>query len=309
MSRPHSIRGNSVSSIAAALLVMVGSAAPAQTITDRPELARHFEDAGTQGTMVVHDIGGDRVWVVGAERAREAFPPSSTFKIPNTLIALETKAAGSMDEVFPHDGRPFLVNGEPFLPDACNADITLTVALQNSCIPVYQEIARRIGIDGYRRHLDRFRYGSGAVTEENLTDFWLTGDIKTSAHDQIEFLDRLVTGELGVSEVNVEAVAKALLVEETDHARVYAKTGYVFTSSPSRGWYVGWVERGERVTTFALNLDIIDPEHAGARKAIAIALLKELGILDERRGSPGRSRSLDRVRAEGRCGTGGALFR
>ncbi|NOT53607.1 MAG: class D beta-lactamase, partial [Deltaproteobacteria bacterium] len=45
------------------------------------------------------------------------------------------------------------------------------------------------------------------------------------------------------------------------------------------GWWVGWVQKGERVYAFALNLDIQTAADASKRIDLGKASLKALGIL------------------------------
>lgn len=263
--------------LAALCLVLLAGLARAQTIEERPDLAALFTEAGTRGTIVVRVAGGDRVVVVDKARAEQPFPPSSTFKIPNTLIALQLGVVSGMDERFAYGGSPFLVRGKPFLSPACNADVTLTVALQNSCIPVFQAIAGRVGAARYRDLLAKLNYGEGEVTEANLGDFWLTGGVRISALDQSVFLDRLVRDRLAIRSDHVQALADALAQETTGEGTLYAKTGYVFTSVPEVGWYVGWIAKDDRRVVFALNLDITAPDHPRARREIAVKVLQRLG--------------------------------
>jgi beta-lactamase class D len=54
--------------------------------------------------------------------------------------------------------------------------------------------------------------------------------------------------------------------------------------TPEIGWYVGYVERQDRVAFFTLNIDIRSPLDAGKRRAIALGILTEEGLLDD----PGR---------------------
>ena len=56
----------------------------------REELAKHFADAGTAGTFVGYKV--DDYLVIASDKVRsgEAKLPASTFKIPNSVIALET---------------------------------------------------------------------------------------------------------------------------------------------------------------------------------------------------------------------------
>lgn len=263
--------------LAPCLLASVPS--QAQDVKERPDLAPLFEEAGTVGTLVVHDYAADQILLIGRQRADQPFAPSSTFKIPNTLLALRLGVVSGMSESFAAPEQPFLVGGKPFLPEACNGRVTLAAALQNSCIPVYQDIAGRIGVARYDDFLVRMNYAPPNVTDANLKDFWLTGAIAISAREQVSFLDRMMAGRLPFQQAHIDAVWEALAAGEGDKGRLFAKTGYVFTASPPVGWYVGWVRRdGRPVATFALNLDILAPEHARARRAITLKALRALGL-------------------------------
>src|ERR1051326_9504274 len=56
----------------------------------REGLAKHFIDAGTAGTFVGYKVDDYLVIASDKDRSGEAKLPASTFKIPNSLIALET---------------------------------------------------------------------------------------------------------------------------------------------------------------------------------------------------------------------------
>lgn len=273
------VRNWAASGLALLALALLPLAALAQEVEERPDLEQLFAEAGTSGTIVIHAYGADKVFVVGKERADLPYSPSSTFKIPNTLLALRLGAATGMNESFAPPEQPFLVRGKPFLPDICNQRITLTVALQNSCIPVYQDIAGRIGVARYNDFLVRMNYGPAKVTDQNLKDFWLTGAITISARGQVAFLDRMMAGRLPFQQPHIDAMWEALAAGESEKRRLFAKTGYVFTSTPEVGWYVGWIRKdGQPTATFALNLDITAPEHARARREIALKALKALDL-------------------------------
>ena len=124
-----------LAALAAALL-----AAPTAAAHD---LQRHFDEAGTVGTMVVRT--GKETIVVGDRRSRQRYLPSSTFKIPNSLVAIDRGVASGADQPYPGPNPNFLVDGRPFLPAACEGDLTLATAFAFSCIPIYQRIARELG--------------------------------------------------------------------------------------------------------------------------------------------------------------------
>jgi beta-lactamase class D len=172
-----------------------------------------------------------------------------------------------------------MVDGKPLLPPACDADINLRVALRNSCIWVYQQLARRIGVPAYARYLAEMKYGNGNITSVPVDWFWLRGDFKISAQNQVEFLNALARNRLPFSSQAMEAVKDIMTVEKTPLYSLHAKTGYVDASAPRVGWWVGFVDRHPGATAFALNIDLTRPEHSKARMDIARAVLRELNVL------------------------------
>ena len=137
----------------------------------REELAQRFTDEGTVGTFVGYKV--DDYLVIASDRNRSGEPrlPASTFKIPNSLIALETGVVGDPDQdVFKWDGVVRAI-------EAWNRDHTLRSAIGASAVPVYQEIARRIGAERMQKYLDLFEYGNRDIGG-GIDQFWLTGDLR-----------------------------------------------------------------------------------------------------------------------------------
>ena len=268
-----------VASVASVAALFIAPAARAQTI-QRPDLLRYFTDAGTTGTMVVHHAGPrPRTVVVGARRSHTRFLPSSTFKIPNSLLAIDRGVASGSSQPYPGPNSTFLVKGKPFLPAACEGDLTLATAFGFSCIPIYQRIARRLGRAVYTRAVRAMDYGNRRVDGAPLDSFWLEGPFAISAHEQVRFLERLRRGALPVSRRALRDVRSMMVLERAGGVVLRGKTGYVFSTSPNVGWWVGWVASSGASWTFALNLDITRSEHTAARIAIGRAILAELGAL------------------------------
>lgn len=247
-------------------------------IVERPDLEQEFAQDGTTGTMVVEQTGRVRRTVlVGARRSRVRYLPSSTFKIPNSLIAIDAGIASGAEQSYPGPNPNYLVDGSPFLSPVCEGDLTLRSAFQNSCIPIYQRIARQVGRPAYRSAVRALRYGNEDVSTAPVDSFWLEGAFGISAREQVAFLERLRRGELPVSRRAARDVESMMVVDGPPGSVLRAKTGYVFTTTPARGWWVGWVQRPGLVSTFALNLDITAPAHAAARAQIGTRILTALG--------------------------------
>src|SRR3979490_1307868 len=71
----------------------------------REDLAKRFTDEGTAGTFVGYKTDDYLLIASDKERSGQAMLPASTFKIPNSLIALETGVVVDPDkDVFKWDG-------------------------------------------------------------------------------------------------------------------------------------------------------------------------------------------------------------
>lgn len=248
--------------------------------TEWLEFAALFEEMGAPGTLVLLDALRGGKLIARPERAQQGFVPGSTFKIPNTLIALHLGAAKDLDqEQFKWNGQRFLVDGKPFLPEACDADVTLRVAFKHSCIPVYQELAHRIGAEAYKEWLTKFDYGNAEIGGAPLDEFWLKGDLRISADQQTKFIRRLITKTLPASPRAAALTEEAMFIEKIGDTAIHGKTGYVFDVKPATGWWVGYAQRGEDVVVAALNLDMAKPEHPKARYDLIKEALRRIRMI------------------------------
>lgn len=240
-----------------------------------------FDTAGVDGTMVVYDVRQQRTLTYNPERAATAFSPASTFKIFNSLIALETGAVADVDhDMLPWDGKVIMHNGKPFLPPVCDGDMSMRMALKNSCIPAYQALARHIGSAQYRKYLEAAHFGNEDV-EGPVDWFWLNNHLKITAYQQVEFLREVAARRVPmISARSYDLLDDILTVEKTPEYTLRAKTGWVTVPGQVEvGWWVGWVTRGDDTYVFAINLDLPTPEVLPKRQEIARAVLKQVGAL------------------------------
>lgn len=246
----------------------VGKSTPA--VSERQDWASHFAEAGVTGTMVLLKDGSGTAQVFDADRSARGYLPASTFKIPNTMIALETGVAAGPDEVFPWNGTKYEVA-------AWNKDLTFKEAFAVSCVPVYQELARRVGQQRMEQWVKAARYGNENIGG-GIDVFWLQGDLRISALEQVEFLQRLKHDRLPFSRKNMAVVKDFMTVEQGEGWTLRAKTGWAARNA-NIGWWVGWLERGGEVWYFALNIDIAKPEQLPARQSVVKAVLRAEGLL------------------------------
>lgn len=251
----------------AALIALPGFAQPKEA-DERDDLASTFTDEGLDGCFALYSPSADKLTLVNGERARTRFIPASTFKIANSLIALETGAVKDENEIIPYGGKPQPIK-------AWEKDMGMADAIKISNVPIYQEIARRVGVKNYEQWLKTLDYGNrqcGDIVDR----FWLDGPLRISAVEQAAFVARLAQGKLPASERSQKIVRRILEVERKEGRVLFAKTGWAFKTQ--KGWWTGWVEHEGSVAAFALNIDMQRMEEAPKRISIAKDLLSKLGV-------------------------------
>ena len=218
-----------------------------------PRLERLLE--GLDATLVVYERGADRRTRIDPERAARRYSPCSTFKIPNSLIGLETGVIAGPDILVDYDEaehpRP---SGQSDRRHAVLAQPhTLRTALANSVVWYYQELAEQVGAKTMGEYLERFDYGNQDISA-GIDVFWLSKTLRISADEQIGFLQKFYDGKLA-SDRSTEIVKEILVLEQNGDATLSAKTGSGWgDDGRPLGWWVGYVENGDDIAFFAFNL-------------------------------------------------------
>jgi len=257
------------------LTVLIGftlfNAAVAQVSQDPGIVAEVFDEAKVEGTLVIASIGGDILYTHNSARSRERLSPASTFKVINTLIALDNGVVSSEDSQFRWDGTKRDVA-------AWNKDQTLKSAFSVSCVWCYQEIARSIGSEKYVEALAEANYGDQQIGDE-VDQFWLNGALNISAREQVGFLSRLLTNSTTFHTAHID-ILKSIMHDgdSPNDYSIFAKTGWT-GSELAVGWYIGYVEKDNDVWLFALNIRMDSAEQAPLRKSLTIKSLQALGLI------------------------------
>ncbi|WP_426442281.1 class D beta-lactamase [Bradyrhizobium genosp. P] len=238
----------------------------------REGLARRFFDLGTEGTFVGYKVDDYLIIASDKDRSGQGRLPASTFKIPNSLIALETGVVQDPDkDIFKWDGVTRSV-------EAWNTDHTLRSAIAVSAFPVYQEIARRIGEERMQKYVDMLDYGNRDIGG-GIDQFWVAGNLRIDPVQQVDFIDRLRRGTLPVGKRSQQLVCDILPVTKVGDAVIHAKTGLTDKEHGSLGWLVGWAEKGSEVTVFAMNMDCKTQAQIDARMTVTQQCLTDIVAL------------------------------
>lgn len=261
-----------LSMLLAVLSLCAVGAMPAPAWNERPDFAALLAGAGATGTIVVLDEQAKRWHVTNRERAQQGFLPASTFKVFNALVALDAGSVRDEHEVIAWDGV------ERELED-WNRDHDLSSGMKASAVWFYQELARRTGEPRMRAALERTGYGNGNL-RAGLDRFWLEGGFRVTPAEQVTFLQRLADDALPFTPRAQATVRRVIEVERGDDWVLRGKTGMMRPGTPGAiGWFVGWVERGERRWFVAVNIDLPDGALVPKRIELARAALASAGAL------------------------------
>ncbi len=259
------------SSLAQPAVEPLPSISAQQSETTQAEFARHFDELEIEGSIAIYDLEHDVLHQYGGDRNTTPFLPASTFKILNSLIALETGAIADDRSVLTWDGV------ERDIP-AWNRDLNLRSAFQASAVWFYQVLARRIGYERMDRWVRNVGYGNQTIgNAEDIDTFWLTGELRITPLQQIGFLQRLYGNDLPFADNTIATVKDIAIVEHTPEYTIRAKTGWA--AATNIGWYVGYVEQNGSVYFFATNIDIETEADLEARKDVTRRCLETLGLL------------------------------
>lgn len=252
------------------VLLFVSCSAASSEWVESETIQEVFKSHNVSGAYVLFDQSNDLYIFHNKERINTRYIPASTFKIANSLIGLSAGVVKSVDEILPYGGLPQPIK-------SWENDMGLRNAIKHSNFPIFQELARRIGIHQMRAKVSELHYGN-AIVGDSVDRFWLDGPLKISAVEQVNFLNQLAESRLSFSKDVQQSVREILFLESSGNCQLFGKTGWGSVSEPEVGWWVGWLLREDRLYSFALNIDIHFRKDAKTRVQIGKQVLIEFGL-------------------------------
>jgi len=239
-------------------------------------IVKLFDQAQSSGVLVIQR--GPHLQVYGNElsRAHTEYVPASTFKMLNALIGLQHGKA-TTNEIFKWNGKK-----RSFA--AWEKDMTLGQAMQASAVPVYQELARRIGLELMQQEVQRIQFGNQQIGHQ-VDNFWLVGPLKITPKQEVKFASALAQEQLAFDPRFQQQVKTMLLLQERQAYRLYAKSGWGMDVEPQVGWLTGWVETPQdEIVAFSLNMQMQSNMDPAIRLKILQQALAELGLYPKAEG-------------------------
>jgi beta-lactamase class D/glyoxylase-like metal-dependent hydrolase (beta-lactamase superfamily II) len=240
----------------------------------RDDFQKYFDNAKVRGSFLLYDVNNDLYIMYNSKESENPKLPASTFKIFNTLVGLETGVIA--DENFELKWDSIQRQNT-----VANQNHKLQTAFQNSIVWYYQEVARRIGKERMKYWLKKVQYGNQSI-EGGIDLFWLTGELRISPKQMMEFLQKLHFNKLPFSNRTIEITKKIMIREEKPEYILRAKTGSGEVDNTMIGWYVGIVETYDNSYIFVnfIESNTIDySQFVNDRIEIVNNILKDLQII------------------------------
>lgn len=236
-----------------------------------------LDSAGVKGSILI--LSENNFYSNDFEWAKMGHLPASTFKVPNSIIALELGVMENDSTLIPWDGKAkYLKSWEQ--------DLFFRDAFHASCVPCYQEIARNIGLEQMKKFTSEFNFGEMAFDSTNLDMFWLEGASRINQFQQISFLKSFNEERLSISKRTHRLMSRLMIIEENEEYTLRGKTGWSVQNDQDNCWFVGYIETKDESYYFATN---IEPEiqsessNIGSiRKEVSLKALGILGLINKR---------------------------
>ncbi|MEO1259737.1 MAG: penicillin-binding transpeptidase domain-containing protein [Bacteroidota bacterium] len=235
------------------------------------------DSAELNGSILIFDPQKQIYFSNDFEWAEIGHLPASTFKIPNSMIFLESGVIANDSALIKWDGkkRDFKM---------WERDFIFRDAFKYSCLPCYQEITRRLGYAKMKEFTSKLNYGNLVFDSTDFDAFWVAGESTISQFQQIDFLQRFYQHQLPISERTDKMVRDIFIMEKSDDYTLSGKTGWSFSEGQNdNGWFVGYLQKKDGLFYFATNIEPTERFDMNSfikiRKAITMDALRHLKII------------------------------
>ena len=231
------------------------------------DLSSYFK--GTDGTFILYDTSSGQYQIYNQELSTKRISPDSTFKIYSGLFALE-------EGIIHYDASNREWDGTTYSFDTWNKDQTLATAMQNSVNWYFQNLDIQLGYQQLYSYYKKISYGNCDLTAD-INYYWAESSLKISPVEQVMLLSNLLKNKWNFKEENIQAIKNSLFISNISIGRLYGKTGTgVVNGQNSNGWFIGFIEHGERVYCFATNLQNADNATGSTASEITIEILNSI---------------------------------
>lgn len=236
-----------------------------------------FRSCKVDGSVSLYSLSEKNWHFTDSIDAAKPSLPASTFKIINTLIALQERIISSVNDTIQFNNREVDTSKYGFRPKTYR-NVTVTEAFKESIVWAYMDLAKNISPSTYLKYLDKIEYGNSKF-EIDRNDFWNFGEFEVTPIQQINFLIKLYKLELPFDK-NYQVEVKNMLFEGSNNGyKIYGKTGWTRSDSMYIGWWVGFMENDKDTVFFVTRIKrpiAIDSKGFGdCRKEITLKVIAQ----------------------------------
>lgn len=215
--------------------------------------------------------------------------PCSTFKVALALMGFDAKILS--DKESPKWGfkKEYEANMQSWyktemgIKYGWHGEHTPETYIEKSVVWFSHKITQSLGKEKFQHYINRLNYGNRDISgtpgqDDGLLNSWLETSLKISPQEQVEFIEKMLATSLDVSRDAQRMTAEIMVKKDQDSKamewngwKVYGKTG---GGTGCNRWFIGWVEKGNEIITFAqfVGLNQDTPENrASAPMAIDVA--------------------------------------
>jgi beta-lactamase class D/beta-lactamase class D OXA-42 len=221
------------------------------------------------------DAGTGKVLVEQGECKRRV-TPASTFKIAISLMGYDSGFL--VDE-----HHPALPYRDAYIDWGIDARQATDPArwMKDSVVWFSQQVTQSLGKARFSEYTKKFQYGnadvSGDATHDGLTLSWINSSLQVSPLEQLSFLNKVASRQLGVSQLAYDKTFAITKIPGPHEGwEIHGKTGSSGSSGGGWGWFVGWASKGDRTYSFAR---LIQDDGPGAGLRAREGFVKELPAL------------------------------
>ncbi len=243
--------------------------------TNDESLKKYFDENKVDGCFTMLNNQDGEVTVYNMKYDTMRFSPASTFKIFNSLVGLQTGVITDEKMIIKWDGVKRW-------NEDWNKDMDMTEAFKVSCVPWYQEVARRIGKDTMKQWIDSLGYGNKNISGP-VDSFWLNNTLKISPDEQLGFVKKLYFDQLPFRKSVQQMVRDVMLQENNTAYQLSYKTGFAYGEDGNAiGWVTGWIEENKHVYFFVtfVKAPVKEIDMKTIRLNITKGILKQYGFFE-----------------------------
>jgi beta-lactamase class D len=219
------------------------------------QYARGF--SAEENFLLINGITNEIIIEFGPNTSKR-LSPCSTFKIPLSLMGYDA-------DILKDEATPvwdFLEGYDDWLA-SWRAPQSPLSWMKYSCVWYSKILSLKMGLEKVQSYVASIGYGnmdmSGGLAEPGPLDpAWINSSLEISPKEQVDFIQKIVSGMLPISARAIKFTRRLLFKEKLPEGwKLFGKTGWSGSDitrdgkTLEHGWFVGWVEKGHLFFPFA----------------------------------------------------------